>query len=319
MSFKYLSGCLWLLGLALGCHGQAIMDTILSVNEAAGLNLKEGDIAIRPTTLGRREVHGKFKRNMVSGSNLWPKGDNGRVRVPVKLRSGSQTLNYWRQQRPRRNALSIGLAMQRKITNVASIFSNFSCIDFVYKTDADDKYIEFYKGDGCHANVKMYDNGKEISLGAGCGSAKTIAHELYHALGFYHEQSRPDRDNYLTIKLQNVKAGKEHNFDRQLTTDTHGYDYDRKSIMHYGKYSFSKNLLPTIVWTANTLKTLGGNKLTKGDIGKLNTLYDCPATFQRYPEVRTLEDSMEELDATDNIMENILDESVLKDIGKEHQ
>ena len=40
-----------------------------------------------------------------------------------------------------------------------------------------------------------------------------IQHEIMHAIGFYHEHNRPDRDNYITVVEANVLVGKENNFD----------------------------------------------------------------------------------------------------------
>ena len=61
-------------------------------------------------------------------------------------------------------------------------------------------------------------------------------HELGHSLGFHHEQSRPDRDDYVTIKWRNVQNGYEFNFqkyNREVIPES-GVPYDYGSIMHYG-------------------------------------------------------------------------------------
>ena len=46
-----------------------------------------------------------------------------------------------------------------------------------------------------------------INLAPGCVPANepgTTIHEILHALGFDHEQSRKDRDDYVTINLPNI-------------------------------------------------------------------------------------------------------------------
>lgn len=43
--------------------------------------------------------------------------------------------------------------------------------------------------------------------GAGCFRNGTIIHEFLHALGFYHQQSATERDDYVTIVWENIQAG----------------------------------------------------------------------------------------------------------------
>ena len=48
---------------------------------------------------------------------------------------------------------------------------------------------------------------QELSIGEGCNNKGIIMHELMHALGFWHEQARSDRDDYLEVLWENIKKG----------------------------------------------------------------------------------------------------------------
>lgn len=68
-------------------------------------------------------------------------------------------------------------------------------------------------------------------------SKATIMHEIMHSLSVKHEQSRSDRDDYVTVVTGNIKDGKGHNFSK-TSGPTFG-DYDFASIMHYHNCAFS--------------------------------------------------------------------------------
>ncbi len=62
-----------------------------------------------------------------------------------------------------------------------------------------------------------------------------VAHELGHALGFFHEFQRWDRDKYVTIHYENIKPGREadYNWIPETNWIVSGLPYDYRSIMHY--------------------------------------------------------------------------------------
>ncbi|TMW47790.1 hypothetical protein DOY81_007128 [Sarcophaga bullata] len=159
-----------------------------------------------------------------------------------------------------------------------------SCIRFEPAFSTTKAYIQFTgKPSGCHAYVgysgrKQYVNLKISPLDVGCFKKGTIIHEILHALGFHHQQSAPDRDNYVTIIKNNIAPGHEHNFQKyswNLVTGF-GVEYDYDSVMHYGSTVFSKNGKETIVpRKGNDIEIGQRNGLSAKDIKKLNLMYKC--------------------------------------------
>ncbi|XP_035705615.1 zinc metalloproteinase nas-4 isoform X2 [Folsomia candida] len=172
------------------------------------------------------------------------------------------------------------------IARAMSEYHAKSCIRFKPKSpqSSDRDYLAIVKGQGCSSHVGRLGNGEQIlSLGAGCVSVGIALHEMMHALGFWHEQSRPDRDQYVTVYYENIKEGMAYNFHKQSWANVQNLsrDYDTGSIMHYGAYAFSKGKgLPTIL-PKNPNEQIGQRReFTVTDIKKINTLYKCPQTNQ---------------------------------------
>ena len=69
-----------------------------------------------------------------------------------------------------------------------------------------------------------------------------------HALGFAHEQTRGDRDNFVTVHTQNVKSGFAGIFRKipsRFWIDS-GHPFEIESVMMYGHNFFSSNGRSTI-------------------------------------------------------------------------
>lgn len=64
-----------------------------------------------------------------------------------------------------------------------------------------------------------------------------VCHIIGHVLGFFHEQSRPDREDYVNIIYDNIQPYKILEFQYYPTSviNTYGLPYDYSSIMHFGQ------------------------------------------------------------------------------------
>merc|ERR1711973_976476 len=128
-------------------------------------------------------------------------------------------------------------------------YHRYTCIRFSRQSrKPSGPHIYFTTGSGCSSPVGRGRSGNSIRLARGCWRKGTVIHEIGHSIGLFHEQSRPDRDNYVTILLQNVVDRARFNFNKMRSDqwDSKGTPYDYDSVMHYGSYFFSKNRQLTI-------------------------------------------------------------------------
>ena len=187
---------------------------------------------------------------------------------------------------------------KKLIRQAMDYYEDRTCLRFFYSNDLLKVRIMFQRDllGGCYSNsIGKKPNllyAQIINIGIGCNTTGIILHEIGHAIGFWHEQSRPDRDNYVTVNLQNIREGKLHNFNKrnykQVNSQGSGYDYG--SIMHYGKTFFRKpgcsgsNCITLEVnnqqeYLQQGQPTLGQRlALSTGDIEQVNRMYSCNGT-----------------------------------------
>ncbi|KAG7278846.1 hypothetical protein CRUP_010409 [Coryphaenoides rupestris] len=153
---------------------------------------------------------------------LWPKASDGNVYVPFRI---SEV--YSQRERA---TIKQGL----------DSFALSTCVRFTPLNDQRD-FVDIQSLTGCFSFVGRQRRGQPVSLSRqGCVFRSIIQHELLHALGFNHEQTRSDRDEHVRILLNNVIPGQESNF-RRINTINLGTPYDYNSVMHYGREIRQKN------------------------------------------------------------------------------
>uniref|UniRef100_A0AAQ4Q6C7 Metalloendopeptidase n=1 Tax=Gasterosteus aculeatus aculeatus TaxID=481459 RepID=A0AAQ4Q6C7_GASAC len=175
-----------------------------------------------------------------------------------------------------------------------------TCVTFIEKTDEESYIVFTYRPCGCCSYVGRRGNGPQaISIGKNCDKFGIVVHELGHVIGFWHEHTRPDRDDHVTIIRDNIQPGQEYNFLKMEPGEVNslGEPYDFDSIMHYARNTFSRGMfLDTILPSRdeNGVRPAIGQRtrLSKGDIAQIvlnfttMDLYKSSLCWYDYIEVR---------------------------------
>lgn len=208
-----------------------------------GFVIIEGDIIIGE----EKNLHQKAA-TLTPGSRLWPNGT-----IPYVIAT----------DHPGAQGILEAIQHVNESTNLCLVERS---------TESD--YVEFINGSGCASSIGKTGGRQTIVASQYCGFGSFV-HEILHAAGVYHEQSRADRDDHITIHWDEMNQRYRGNFNKYYTGQDVG-PYDYNSLMHYHSYAFSSTGNPTISINPSAPEgtTIGQrNGLSSGDIIGINNIY----------------------------------------------
>ncbi|HEX4924010.1 MAG TPA: M12 family metallopeptidase [Bdellovibrionales bacterium] len=174
-------------------------------------------------------------------------------------------------------AISPSLPNPERVETALAYLREKTVVNFVpFKGEAD--AIVFEPGEvNCKSYLGRVGGHQPIKLSASCGWVEVL-HEVMHALGFVHEHSRTDRDDYLEINWENVQDEMKPQFAKvspELMEPLRGAPFDYQSVMLYPPQLFAKRT------NEETLRPKGGQRITPStqglsdeDIRRINRLFN---------------------------------------------
>jgi len=170
------------------------------------------------------------------------------------------------------------------------------CLTFheLDKRPTQQSFLDIQPGDSCRSEIgRAINRGNIIHLNskAGCMNQGTIIHEIMHSLGARHEHSRPDRDMFVRVNMENIKSEMISNFKKYNDScETFETPYDYYSIMHYSdRHAHAINASVSTIDAIYLDDPLSSEKtsLSPTDIMEISKAYSCvvnPETKKLYEE-----------------------------------
>jgi len=171
-------------------------------------------------------------------------------------------------------------AVRDNVLEAISRWENDTNIRFVERTNEED-YIDFVwaSGVGCSSFVGRVGNGDQRVVLTNSCDVGLISHEIGHVIGFFHEQQRQDRDDFVTVHEENMQINARAQYSiwsrfggKDLTADL-----DFGSIMIYGSFLFSSNGEPVMTKKDGSTFERESTHLSEGDIRGAALLYPPPS------------------------------------------
>ncbi|XP_058827960.1 astacin-like [Topomyia yanbarensis] len=226
----------------------------------------QGDIMLVPPEDGRVSIPDTLT------SYIWPNG-----RVPYTIVGNFTT------------------SERNTIRNAMNMFRRNTCVRFVTRRATDRLFVTIGNNfTGCYSYIGRQSTNQynyiNLQTPQCLMAVGTPVHEMMHALGFYHEFVRPDRDEYIYINRSALLPEYQtdefyrNNFAKLRPEDgqTYNITYNYGSVMHYSRYAGAQSReYPVLVNKKPYVGDFGNeNGFAATDVLEINYRYSCSNRYR---------------------------------------
>lgn len=169
-------------------------------------------------------------------------------------------------------ASNVPQAIRDRVTQAAAnIRATTNVVVTPRTTQSNYVQVTYNTGTSCASGLGMTGGRQTITLADRC-SVGTIVHEFGHTMGLFHEQTRPDRDQYVAIQWQNIPADWQSQY--QIRSGSRGYGpYDFDSVMHYPATFDGKLAIKPLDSSVDPNRMGQRNGYSPTDVSTINAMY----------------------------------------------